>query len=73
MSRRPSAAMVEAMKLVLAGVTPYMAAKRVQISLSTMYRNQMYKNWRDGQDIRGDLDQTKPKSRTRKKPLVFAK
>lgn len=33
------------MKLVLAGVVPYTAAKRYQIAPATMYRSALYKLW----------------------------
>jgi hypothetical protein len=38
MSGRPSAATEKALKLVAKGLTPYRAAKKVGIALSTIYR-----------------------------------
>lgn len=38
MSGRPSAATEQALKLVAKGMTPYAAAKKVGIALSTIYR-----------------------------------
>lgn len=38
MSGRPSAATERALKLVEKGMTPYAAAKKVGIALSTIYR-----------------------------------
>lgn len=38
MSGRPSAATEKALKLVQKGLTPYAAAKKVGIALSTIYR-----------------------------------
>lgn len=38
MSGRPSAATEQALKLVSKGLTPYAAAKKVGIALSTIYR-----------------------------------
>ena len=38
MSGRPSAATEKALKLVEKGLTPYAAAKKVGIALSTIYR-----------------------------------
>lgn len=50
MSGKPSADTVEAMKLVAEqGLTPYAAAKRMNIALSTIYRSPLYKQWRDAQ------------------------
>ena len=46
---RCSKAMLDAMKLVKSGMTPYQAAKKAKIALSTMYRSPLYKDWRDGQ------------------------
>jgi transposase len=39
-SGRPSAATEQALKLVAKGLTPYAAAKKVGIALSTIYRAQ---------------------------------
>ena len=76
MSGRPSGSMVEAMKLVLAGVTPYQAARRMGLDLSTMYRSRLYKLWKDGTpdnltDLKKQLDLTAPKPRTPKKRTKF--
>lgn len=38
MSGRPSAATERALKLIAKGMTPYAAAKKVGIALSTIYR-----------------------------------
>lgn len=38
MSGRPSAATEKALKLIAKGMTPYAAAKKVGIALSTIYR-----------------------------------
>lgn len=38
MSGRPSAATEQAMRLIAKGLTPYAAAKKVGIALSTIYR-----------------------------------
>ncbi len=40
MSGRPSAATEKALKLIAKGMTPYAAAKKVGIALSTIYRAQ---------------------------------
>ena len=40
MSGRPSAATERALKLIAKGMTPYAAAKKVGIALSTIYRAQ---------------------------------
>lgn len=49
MAGRPSAALVEAIRLVhLYKVTPLQAAKRMQIQPSTMYKSRLYKLWRTG-------------------------
>lgn len=44
MSGRPSAATEKALKLVEKGMTPYAAAKKVGIALSTIYRAIKKKN-----------------------------
>ncbi len=47
MSGKPSAALVAAMKDVIAGkLTPYAAAIKHGIALSTMYRSESYRTWR---------------------------
>lgn len=38
MSGRPSAATEKALRLIAGGMTPYKAAKKVGIALSTIYR-----------------------------------
>lgn len=51
MSGKPSARMLQAMKLIRAGkVTPYAAAKIVKLSFSSIYRSTLYQNWRDGKE-----------------------
>ena len=80
MSARTSARMARAMMLLIDGaMTPYAAAKRAQIALTTMYRSPLYKRWRDsGGDhaaiaaIRRDLDATRPIPRVAKKKQRFA-
>jgi hypothetical protein len=47
----PSARMVEAMKLVVAGLTPYAASKRVGIATNTMYRSRLYKLWKQAKPL----------------------
>jgi predicted DNA-binding protein (UPF0251 family) len=47
MSGKPSADTVEAMKLVAEeGMTPYAAARRMNIALSTIYRSPLYKAYK---------------------------
>jgi hypothetical protein len=48
MPREASTGMTKAMRLVIAGVTPYMAAKRASVALSTMYRSRLYKLHMEG-------------------------
>lgn len=80
MTGRTSARMVKAMKLLMdAGLTPYAAAQRAQIDLSTMYKSQLYKRWRDsGGDkavlaqIRKELDVDRPIPRPPKKKQRFS-
>jgi hypothetical protein len=54
--------MVQAMRYVLEGMTPYAAAKRVEVTLAAMYRSRLYKLWRDGNlaelEKEMDFDQT---------------
>jgi hypothetical protein len=78
MAGRISARGTEAMKLVLAGVSPYAAAQRAGIQLSTMYKSPIYKRIRDsGGDpdelaaIRKELDATRPLPRQPKKAQRF--
>jgi hypothetical protein len=58
--------MVAAMGYVLdASMTPYAAAKRAQVNLTTMYRSKLYKLWRAGdmEQLRKELNQTAPRPR----------
>lgn len=78
MAGRISARTVEALKYVMAGMTPYSAAKRAQIELSTMYRSPLYKRLRDAAGdeaklatIRRELDATRPLPRQAKKAQRF--
>lgn len=53
MAGQASGRLIEAMKLVInARMTPYAAAKRAQVHVTTMYRSPIYKLWRDG-DVEG--------------------
>lgn len=67
MSGKPSAAMMDAMRLVIAGVTPYRAAQRMQIQLSTMYKSRLYKLWKEGslEALQSELNTKKPVPRTK--------
>lgn len=49
MTARTSEAMMRAMRLVRKGMSPYAAAKKVKIALSTMYRSELYKAWKKEQ------------------------
>lgn len=80
MAGKPSAALVEAMKLVVAGMTPYAAAKRAQIGFNTIYRSWLYAMWKDSgkgadkaklAELNRALDVTRPKPRVPKKPQRF--
>lgn len=51
MSGVPSGRMIEAMKLVLAGVTRYQACKRVGISTNTMYRSRLHAMWKEAKEL----------------------
>ena len=51
---RCSKAMLDAMKLVRSGMTPYQAAKKAGIALSTMYRSPLYKDWKNRQGNKSD-------------------
>lgn len=54
MSGRPSLRMVDALDLLLdkdAPLSPYAAAKRLEIKLPTMYRSRLYKMLKAGQII----------------------
>lgn len=68
MARRPSAAMFAAMKLVLAGMTPYAAAKRYDLSFTTMYKSRLYKLWlaNDIITLKQEIDVERPVPRARK-------
>lgn len=58
------------MRLVLdSSMTPYKAAKRAGIDLSTIYRSKLYKLWLAGdiEELRKQMDQTAPKPRRRTK------
>lgn len=70
MAGRPSAKMIEAMKLVLAGVTPYAAAKRLGLAVETMYRSRLYKLWQksDIVSLKQEMDVYRHVVRARKKP-----
>ena len=81
MTGRTSARMVKAMKLLMdAGLTPYAAAQRAQIDLTTMYKSPLYKRWRDaGADraavvaqIRKELDVDRPIPRPPSKKRRFS-
>lgn len=52
MSGKPSPQMIAAMRHVLAGMTPYAAAKHMGVALTTMYKSRLYKLWKAG-----DLDE----------------
>lgn len=68
MAGRPSARLVEAMKLVMAGTTPYQAAQRLQIATTTMYKSRLYKMWLAGDhvEVRKQLDVTRAIPRIKK-------
>lgn len=68
MAGRPSARLVEAMKMVLAGTTPYKAAQRMQIANTTMYKSRIYKMWLKGEvaEVKKELDVTRPIPKARK-------
>jgi hypothetical protein len=82
MSGSPGGRTIEAMKLVLAGISPYAAAKRIGIATNTMYRSRLYKLWKEAQpleftdkerhrklltELRRELDMTRPIPRVRDK------
>lgn len=87
MAGRPSARLVEAVKLLVASnghMSPYAAAKRMQIALNTMYRAPLYKQWKAVQQeldqakrramlakLKEELDVTRPLPRVAKKPQRF--
>jgi hypothetical protein len=51
MSGKPSADMERAMNLVInEGLSPYAAARQVNIALSTIYRSPLYKAYKAEQD-----------------------
>lgn len=63
MAGRISARMMNAMRLIVDhGMTPYTAAKRMQLAVSTMYRNRLYKLWRDAEfdELTKEMDLTRP-------------
>lgn len=49
MAGKPTRPTVKAMRLVLANMTPYSAAKRAVIAPATLYRSVLYKMWRRGE------------------------
>lgn len=53
MGRAPHTKVILAMTLIRDGWTPYAAAKSVGISLSTIYRSRLYKEWKDAKDSAG--------------------
>lgn len=77
MAGRPSARMVAAMKLVHQyKVTPYQAAKRLQVDPGTMYRSRLYALWKEGSGtslaaLERELDLERPVPRVAKKPQRF--
>lgn len=75
MARTDSARMIEAMKLVLDGVTPYSAALRAGINITTMYRSRLYSMWKAGQieELKIQMDVKRPIPRKRKKKDRFAR
>ena len=58
MSGKPSANMIRAMAMVLAGVRPYTAAIRAGIAPGTMYRSRLYRMWRRGElaELKREMD-----------------
>jgi hypothetical protein len=65
---------------IIGGMTAYAAAMRAQIAVTTMYRNPLYKAYRDhGGDpkklaaIKEQLDIERPLPRKPKKPARFAR
>lgn len=77
MAGRPSARMVEAMKLVHHyKVTPYQAAKRLQVNATTMYKSRLYALWKENSSsslaaLERELDLDRPVPRVAKKPQRF--
>lgn len=79
MSGRIAAKTIEALKLLInAGMTPYAAAHRAGINLSTMYRCPIYRRYRDSggnpavlAELRKELDVTRPEPRKAKKAQRF--
>lgn len=70
MAGRHSAATIAAMKLVIdSHMTPYAAAKRAGIDLTTMYKGAIYKLWLAGdtEGARKLMNQSAPKPRRRTK------
>lgn len=79
MAGRTSARMIEAMRLVHRyKVTPYQAAKRLQVDPSTMYKSRLYKLWLKSTAeslaaLERELDLERPVPRVAKKPQRFVK
>lgn len=64
MAGKPSKRIIQAMQLVREGETPYAAAKRKGIHLSTMYRSSLYKAWQAEQEAAGTrIKQQQPSER----------
>jgi hypothetical protein len=49
MAGKPTRPTVKAMRLLLANMKPYAAAKRAVIAPATMYRSRLYKMWQRGE------------------------
>lgn len=68
--------MIEAMHMVLAGVTPWTAAKRAGLAPNTMYRSRLYAMWKDRSqhaELRLELNIMRPVPRYKKKSVRFAR
>lgn len=65
MGGRVSAAMIDAMKMVKAGVTPYAAAKRTGLVPGSIYRSRLYKLFKDGKitALNTELETIVPRAR----------
>lgn len=61
MAGKASTGLIEAMRLVVAGVVPYTASQRTGIHPTTMYRSRIYKAWLAGEDISAMLKPPGPK------------
>lgn len=70
MPREASTGMTKAMRMVMAGVTPYMAAKRASVALSTMYRSRFYELHQAGQHE--ELERALAEAETRLPRLIAA-